>query len=457
MRITPFDMKSFLFISLSACVLLWNGMASLMAQEATGKEILVVPVQQEIDPRLNRQVKLGLEEAIKRKVALVVLEMNTYGGILNDADQIRQRVLEHPQPVYAFINKNAASGGALIAIACDKIYMTKGGSIGAATVVNSQDGSAAPDKYQSYMRSIMRSTAQANGRDPRIAEGMVDEEMEIDSLKPFGKVLTLTTSEALKYGYCDGEVESVEELLLRSGTKAFQISRYELPVSEKIIAFFLNPFISGILLLCILGGLYFELQSPGIGFPILVSLIALILYLVPYYLNGLAENWEILVFLAGLGLLGLEFFVIPGFGIAGITGIILLFTSLVLMMIGNNFFDFGGVDSNQVVQSLLTVVISFIAATVLVFFGGQKLLDNKRFKSLTLQKTLDREAGYTSTFLSPSLIGKTGVAYTVLRPSGKVMIEGEIYDATTRGDYIERDTPVVVLEQEVTSLRVKKT
>src|SRR5690606_2574650 len=229
----------------------------------------------------------------------------TYGGVLTDAKEIVDIIMKFPKPVWVFINSDAASAGALISIACDSIYMSPGATIGAATVVDGS-GEKAPDKYQSYMRSIMRSTAEENNRNPRIAEGMVDETLEIDSISPAGQVITFTTDEAMKYGFCEGKVTSIEDILKRNGVDDFEIVPFELSTPEKIISFFLNPFVSGLLILLIVGGLYFELQTPGVGFPGLAAAIALILYLVPYYLTGLAENWEIIAFFVGLILIALR-------------------------------------------------------------------------------------------------------------------------------------------------------
>lgn len=147
---------------------------SIQAQEKPAK-IYTFKIDKDIDPAMNRRVKIALEEAVNQKATLIIIEMDTYGGAVTDADDIRTMILESEIPVYVFINKDAASAGALISIASDSIYMAPGASIGAATVVNGADGAAAPDKYQSYMRSMMRSTAEATGRDPKIAEGMVDE------------------------------------------------------------------------------------------------------------------------------------------------------------------------------------------------------------------------------------------------------------------------------------------
>lgn len=429
-----------------------------MAQESVdeGKKPLVfkMVLDNEIDPRTNRYSELALDKARELGADYVIIEMDTYGGALNDADDIRTRVMEFEIPIYVFINKDAASAGALISIACDSIYMAKGASIGAATVVTA-DGSAAPDKYQSYMRSIMRSTAEANGRDPKIAEAMVDQNIKVDSISQEGQVITFSTSEAIRYGYCEGQVANIDEIMQRSNVDDYQLHEYSLSGTDKLVQIFLNPFLSGILVMVILGGIYFELQTPGVGFPILAAAIALVLYFIPYYLNGLAENWEIALFFVGIVLIALEIFVIPGFGLAGIAGITLTIGSLVLVMLNNDAFDFSFVNSTKLVTALFTIFIAFGGAVVLMFIGGVRLTTTNMFKKIALQTEMTRELGYTSNFKKGSFTGKQGVAFTILRPSGKVMIDGELYDAYTRGNYIEKDTPVEVISDEGTSLKVK--
>lgn len=387
---------------------------------------------------MTRYVKLALENAEKIKADYVIIEMDTYGGVLTDAKDIVDLILGVKPPIWVFINKDAASAGALISIACDSIYMSPGSTIGAATVVDGS-GQAAPDKYQSYMRSIMRSTAEEHGRDPRIAEGMVDDRIEIDSVTEAGKVITFTTAEALAHGYCEAKVESIEDILKRNHVVNYEIIRYERSTTETIIAFFLNPFISGILILVILGGLYFELQSPGVGFPLLAAVTALVLYLVPYYLNGLAENWEIIALFVGIILIMLEVFVIPGFGLAGISGITLTIGAMVLIMVNNDFFDFEMVPLHDIVVSSLAIFGGITGGVLTLFIGGARFSQSDFFKRISLTDTQSQAEGYTSNFNTGDLVGKTGTAHTVLRPSGKIMIEDQLYDAFSRGDYIEKE------------------
>jgi membrane-bound serine protease (ClpP class) len=402
-----------------------------------------------------RYVKLAFEHAEKIKADYIIIDMDTYGGVLTDAKEIVDVVMDSKKPVWVYINSDAASAGALISIACDSIYMSPGASIGAATVVEG-DGTAAPDKYQSYMRSIMRSTAEENHRDPRIAEGMVDERVVIDSIKQAGKVITFTTTEAIANGYCEAKVESIEEILKRNKVENYELHRFKLGASEKIIAFFLNPFISGILILVILGGIYFELQTPGVGFPLFAAITALVLYLVPYYLNGLAEYWEIIALFIGILLLAAEVFVIPGFGIAGIAGIILTLVSLVLIMLNNDFFNFEFVPLGDIVKASVAAVGGVTGGMLLLIFGGAKIVETKAFKKISLNESQKSADGFTVNSNAQLLLNKKGVAHTVLRPSGKILIEGEVYDAFTRGEYIEKGEQVEIIGTEGVTLRVKR-
>jgi len=433
-----------------------NAQHTLSTKSTTGKpRVMVMDIKDEIDPRMLRYVKLSLEHAVETKADYVIVDMDTYGGVLTDAKEIVDLIMDFKKPIWVFINSDAASAGALISIACDSIYMSPGASIGAATVVNGADGSAAPDKYQSYMRSIMRSTAEENHRDPRIAEGMVDERVVVDSVKQAGKVITFTTNEAIKHHYCEAKVNSIEEILKRNKIDSYELDHYTLGVTEKIIAFFLNPFISGLLILIIIGGIYFELQTPGAVFPIAAALVALVLYLVPYYLSGLAQYWEIIALMVGIILLIAEIFIIPGFGVAGIAGIALTVSSLILIMLNNDFFNFEFVPLGDIVKATFATLGGLAGGALLLFFGGAKLTETKAFKRIALADTQESSQGYSVRTNEPNLVGKIGMAHTVLRPSGKVMIDENVYDAFTRGEYIQKGDLIEVIGTEGITLKVK--
>ena len=423
---------------------------SLIAQQ----KVMVMDIRDVIDPRMHRYVDLALKEATKMETDIVVIDMDTYGGIFTDAKEIVDKIMQFKKPIWVFINSDAASAGALISIACDSIYMSPGASIGAATVVDGQ-GEKAPDKYQSYMRSIMRSTAEENGRDPKIAEGMVDEALVIDGVKEAGRIITFSTSEALQHGFCEARVESITEILDRNQVKDYTITKFELGLTEKIISIVLNPFISSILILVIIAGIYFEMQTPGLGFAGLAALLALIFYLVPYYLNGLAANWEIIAFFVGIALIAVEIFVFPGFGVAGVSGIVLTVGSLFLIMLNNDAFDFEFVPMSDILYALAAAMGGTLGGMILLLVGGSKLPQTRFFSRIALTDTQNSSEGYVSFHYTETLVGKKGTAETVLRPSGKVMIDGKLFDASTRGDYIQKGQTVEVISEEGSSLKVK--
>jgi membrane-bound serine protease (ClpP class) len=426
---------------------------SLFAQR---KQVMVMEIKADIDPAMKRYVDLALTHATNIKADIVIIEMDTYGGALQDAKEIVDKIVGFKQPVWVFINRDAASAGAMISLACDSIYMAGGATIGAATVVVGGSGEKAPDKYQSYARTIMRSLAEENHRNPDIAEKMVDETLELDSISPAGKVITFSTAQALKYGFCEAKAESVEEILNRNNISSYDLIAFELDSVDEIIAFFLNPVVSGFLILLFIGGLYFELQTPGVGFPGLAALVALILYLTPYYLAELAAAWEIIALFIGLGLIAVEIFILPGFGIAGIAGISITVLSLILIMLDNDFFNFDYVPGNRIVAAALAALGGLLGGVILLFVGGSRFMDSRAFRKIALVDTQSRSEGYVATFITESMKGKKGLAQTVLRPSGKVLINDKIYDAYTQGEYIDRGESIEVIGDETTSLRVRK-
>ena len=417
--------------------------------------IYQINIQSEINPGIARQVTKALAEAKNKKADRILIHMNTYGGLLDAADSIRTQMLNSKIPVTVFVDNNAASAGALIAIACNKIYMREGASIGAATVVN-EKAEAMPDKYQSYMRSMMRSTAQARGRNPIIAEAMVDPRTYIEGVNDSGKVLTMTTAEAQKQGYCDGIAESVKEVISAEGITNYTISEYEVSWTDKLIGFLINPAVSGVLILVMLGGLYFELQHPGIGFPLFASITAALLYFAPLYIEGLAENWEVLISIVGIILIILEIFVIPGFGIIGISGILLLLFGLTTSMLNNRGFDFSGVSVQQTFSALAVVLLSMVGALTLFIFSSKVFSNSPAFKKMVLHESMNSSHGFKVTSLDAIIIGEKGIAHSTLRPSGKVEINGRILSATAESGFIEIGKPVEVTGLQSSAMVVVK-
>lgn len=438
-------------------------------------QIYKITINKEIGTTTWQYIKHGLKESLDKKSDAVIIELNTYGGSVDSADSIRTAILNHPTPVYAYINNNAASAGALIAIACDSIYMRKGANIGAATVVNGS-GEVLPDKYQSYMRSMIRSTAEFHGkkmqitengdtieqwiRDPLIAEAMVDPKTAVSYIGDDStRVVTFTAQEALKYNFCEAIVESDKEIITSylNQTK-YYITQYKPSEWINIFGFLTNPAFQAILIMIMIGGIYFELQSPGIGFPTAAAIIAAILYFAPLYMTGTAADWEIIIFIAGLSALILEIFVIPGFGIAGISGIVLILASLMLAGLDNSVFSFEGIDNGDIYTSLATVCFGIILGVVLVIYISHNIGSKNSFMKYTaLQLEQKTEDGYIGvpTDLKEH-IGKTAKTATVLRPAGKISIEDNLYDAVSIAGFIEQDKNVIVTKVENAQLYVKE-
>lgn len=387
-----------------------------------------IRLDQDIDKSSQRLVTLGLEKATEASADYVLLDLDTYGGAVDAADSIRSAILRYEKPVVAYINMQAASAGALISIACDSIYMKTGSSIGAATVVD-QAGNVMPDKYQSFMRGMMRSTAQATGRDPKIAESMTDT----------ANVLTLTPSEAVEVGYCEGIAESYQEvaaILAGDGKFVIKDMSEDMTWLDRLIQFLLNPFLQSIFMMMIVGGIFVEIRTPGIGLPLLTAVAGALLYFAPAYIGHLAEYWEILLFVVGLVLIALEIFVIPGFGVAGISGIILVVVSLALAMVDNvELWSWdGSLNLWPIVRPVGLVVISATAAIFGSVWLVRKLYATRSFDHIALRQEMKASEGFTGVVSGlENLVGEEVTVFTDMKPSGKVKAsDGRIYEAALK-------------------------
>ena len=347
----------------------------------------------------------------------------------------------------------AASAGALISIACDSIYMKTGSSIGAATVVD-QAGNVMPDKYQSFMRGMMRSTAQATGRDPKIAESMTDT----------ANVLTLTPSEAVEVGYCEGIAESYQEvaaILAGDGKFVIKDMSEDMTWLDRLIQFLLNPFLQSIFMMMIVGGIFVEIRTPGIGLPLLTAVAGALLYFAPAYIGHLAEYWEILLFVVGLVLIALEIFVIPGFGVAGISGIILVVASLALAMVDNvELWSWdGSLNLWPIVRPVGLVVISATAAIFGSVWLVRKLYATRSFDHIALRQEMKASEGFTGVVSGlETLVGEEVTVFTDMKPSGKVKTsDGRIYEAALKfGGFASKGERLKVMAAEQGRLYCEK-
>jgi membrane-bound serine protease (ClpP class) len=415
------------------------------------EKVYIANIDGEIDLGLAPYINRVVSDAEKDKASAIIFRINTFGGRLDAATQIRDDIIGTKILTIAFINDRAISAGALISLSCKKIIMVPGGSIGAATVV-SQTGEKVGEKYQSYMRSEMRATAEKNGRRTDIAEGMVDERVVIPGLVDSTHLVTLTSAEALKYGIADTILNNIDEVFayfhLQDAEKIYQKPNW----AEDVVKFLNNPVVSSILIMIGIFGLIAEIKSPGWGVPGTAGIIALALFFGSSYILQLASIIEILMFVVGLILLLLEIFVIPGFGIAGISGIVLILASLFFSLVGPN----PSLEPEAISKAIIQLSIALLAALILIFLLVRFLPKSNVFKKFILSEEEKAHAGYTSRKNLSELLGMEGIALTTLRPAGTAEINGKRVDVVTDSEYIEHGKPIIVSAVEGMRVVVKE-
>lgn len=428
--------------------LFWQRLRALLlifilfgVKSLSGQTVVNIELKGEIDEGSYQYFAREFKRAKQEGVSAVIVEINTYGGRLDYADSISTLLLDAPFTTAAYVNKNAASAGALISLSCDSIYMRQDARMGAATVVDGQTGKKLDEKYQSYMRKLMASAAAANGRNPAIAEQMVGEP-STDTAP--GEVLTLTTAEALEKGYCEAEVTGTREIVRRLGLTSGEVEQVSPTETDAFISFLLNPTVSAILIFLLLAGIFFELKAPGLGFPSVVALVAGGLLFFPHYVDGSTEIWEIGIFGAGVVFLALEIFVVPGFGVTGVLGILLSVAGITMGLVENDGTDFSNVSTGEVVSLASTVVVAFVVGIIAVLWLGKYLISSKKGHPIVDETMFDQASGYTTRDESLSdLIGQEGVVDTDMRPYGFVRFGERRVQASAESRYLKEGTPVV--------------
>jgi len=431
-----------------------------------GVENLVyeVSISGTIDMGLPHYIERVVKQAETDNASVIIFEIDTFGGRVDAATQIKDIILDSKVPTVAFINKRAISAGALISLSCDSIYMTSGASIGAATAV-SLDGKKASEKVISYMREEMATTAEANNKSRQIASGMVDEELYIESFISIngdtlttsdvegfkeGKLITLSTNLALKLGIADGEFNNKEDLLRALGLVDYKKVEFNESWSEKLVRFLTNPVVAPLFMSLGMLGLFMEIRTPGLGFPGLIGLLCLSLFFGSHFLVGLADITELIFLILGLLLIVLEIAVVPGFGIVGIPGLILVLYSIFKMLMGDN------PSSSDFYNAYLGLSIGIILSTIFSIILYRMLPKTQFYKNNIPFSTQRSKDGYSIANDYNNLIGKKGLAATDLRPSGKIEIEGKIYQAISSDDYIDNKQNIVILGVNGNQLVVKK-
>jgi len=432
-------------------------LAWLMTAIAGQPTVFVLPLNDEVDTHMWLNTRRALSEASEQGADLIVVHLNTYGGAVDAADSIRSAIIRTRIPTVAYIDNNAASAGALIALSCDSVYMAPEAIMGASTVVNGQ-GEPMPEKYQSYMKSIMRATAQQHGkyfsaadstwhwrRDPSVAEAMVMPD----------KALSFTSEEAVEAGMADGVAASLHQMLTDHFYPEYRYVRFESTFTDAILGFLASPVVRALMIALIVGGIWMEMHTPGLGFPTAVSVVAGVLYFLPAILTGSMPAWVIVLFIAGLVLLALEIFVIPGFGVCGISGIAAILVSVV-----------GGMSSDGgMAPGYGTDILSSIAITltgVMIAVGVVWYLTSKHGpkwvrRHSELQTQLRGDDGFVGVDMTMAhYVGYEAAAVTDLRPAGKIRIGEKDLDAVSTMGFIDAGSRVKVVKFENAQLYVTK-
>ena len=401
-----------------------------------------VPVTGEIELGLAPYIQRAVKEAAEVGAAALILDIDTPGGRVDAAEIISDALTDSEVPVYSLINRRAYSAGALIALSTSRIYMRPASVIGAATPVDGT-GTKAPEKIVSAMRSQMRALAESNGLEPEVAAAMVDEDIEIDGVVESGKLLTLTTEEAVEIGYAEA-IEDLDALLVELGHEGATVVTLELNWAERLVRFFSSSLVSPFLLSLGFLGLLIEIRTPTFGLAGTMGLISLGLFFGSNMIVGLAGLEDVLIVGAGLVLLGIEAFVVPGFGIFGVAGVVAILTGLYMSLLGNipTMPDF--TRAAWVLTSSMLLLIGSAWALIRTLPSSSRLAESGIFLPAKTASAI----GYESAEVRSDLVGKYGTAITDLRPAGTALIGDERIDVVSESEWISAGTPVKVLSAE---------
>jgi membrane-bound serine protease (ClpP class) len=427
-------------------------------------KVVIIAIEGNIDLGLAPFVERQLEE--HSDADAFVLDVDTFGGRVDAAVRIRDALLGTDVPTVAYVNRRAISAGALISLSADHLVFAPGGSMGAATPVNiADDGSmeAVGEKMVSYMRAEMRATAEATGRDGDLAEAMVDRTVTIDGVVDDTKLLTVSTELATQLGLADVVHEEMSNVLDEMGAENAEVIRSAPNWAEGVARWLTDPTFAGILMSLGMLGLMVELYSPGVGLPGFVGVLCLSAFFGGHMVADLAGMEEVLVLFMGAALLGVEFFVVPGFGLPGLLGLFLICAALTMSMVGlplNVAWNIGmfGEAMTRVAWSLTGTFIAMVAVVSLMPSG------NALPRFLVLRTKLGDapptpDASQSDFHSGPDqrdLVGTTGVAETDLRPSGKARIDHKIVDVVSSHAWISRGDAIVVLAVEGVRVVVDK-
>lgn len=454
-------MKRPSFFFLLSLSLILN-LASTQAENSTSsdiqKKVLWVPVEGTVELGLSPFIQRAIEKADSEKYDLLVLEIDTFGGRVDAAVQIRDALLDAKTPTLTFINKRAISAGALISLATKKIYFAPGGTMGAATPIQSgaEGAQDVSKKYVSYFRSEMGATAERNSWPKDLAEAMVQAPEDIPGVVKKGGVLTLTSETAVKLKMANGIADSREDLLKKLDLESAKVDEITENWAENIVRFLTEPTVSGLLMSGGILGLILEFQAPGFGLPGIIGISCLTLFFFGKFLVELAGWEEVMLLILGLVLILVELFLLPGTFVFFVSGIICVFLALFFAGISPQIpMDFQFPDIRAHLQAMLLAVLSFFVGLVAVYYFFAK---SQRKAPLVLGDELAHGGALEESWIEERshLIGRKGVALTALAPSGKIEIDSHSYDAISSSPFIERGESIEVIEVDEIKILVSK-
>ncbi len=437
-------MRKLSFFLIGAAILLsvFAPFVSQAEESGSRETVYVVPLEKTVEKGLYSFLDRAITTAEKEGASQIIFEINTPGGAVDAAADIAKRMSETDIPLTAFVNRNALSAGAYIALNADQIMMVPGAKMGSAAIITG-DGNAADKKAQSYWLAEMKNAAELNGRDPKYAMAMADEDIDLPELGAGkGKLLTLTANQAMEVGYAEDIVEDRNELLKKLGLEDARVEEIEVSFAEQVARFITHPVVVPILLSIGSLGLVLELYSPGFGIPGAMGVIALVLFFYGHMVAGLAGFEALLLLVAGIILIVAEFFV-PG-GILGIIG--------VGAVIGSFFVsaeDIGHMTLSVSIALAVTVIASVLFFKFFGFKGGF-------FNKIILSDATRTEQGYVSSKTRLDLIGKEGEALTPLRPSGTGLFDGERIDVVSEGGFIASGRRLKIIKTEGSRIIVRE-
>ena len=415
---------------------------SEQSEQADRPAVVRVPVSGTVEMGLAPFIERMLEEAASSGARAVVLDIETPGGRVDAAERIVSAVGRSQVPVHAFVNMHAYSAGAMIALSAEQVLMRPGAVMGAATPVDGQ-GTKASEKIVSAMRARMRALAEARGLDPRIAEAMVDEALDVEGVVEAGQLLTLTTDEAVELGYAQ-EAADWDAVLDHLGLASADVVEARVNWAERLVRFFTNPVIAPFLLSLGFLGLIVEIKTAGFGLAGVAGLLALALFFGAHLLVGLAGAEDLILVGVGVVLVLVEVLAIPGFGIFGVLGGAALLGGVVMSQLGDLPTRQDFTSAVGVVSASVLILLVMAWALVRYLPGSWRI---KR-SGVLLPESTDRREGYISASVRPELEGAEGVAITALRPAGMGLFGEERLDVVSESEWIEEGTRIRIQRAE---------